>query len=94
MRYWIYGHVAAVICCALASIADRQGMLTWPASIWIEIGVGVPLWVSLFALFLCPIAVLILLLNGSQPWKQIVSIVAAETLLTLGQLMALLPMCQ
>ena len=91
MRYWIYGHIAAVICCALIAIAERYGMLVSPRPLWISVGFGVTFWPSLLAMFVCPFAVFLLILTGTRPGGQVLTILLAETVLTFGHLAALHP---
>lgn len=92
MRFWIYGHVATVLYCAAASVADSRGLLVRPLPLWLEAAIGVPVTLSIFAIFLCPIAVLIQLLRQKWTQSQPLTIVLAETLLTLAHTMAMNPL--
>lgn len=89
MRFWIYGHVATVLYCAAASVADSHGLLVRPLPLWLETAIGVPLTLSLFAIVLCPIAVLTQLLRQKWTESQVLTIVLAESLLTLAHTLAM-----
>lgn len=93
MRGLIYLHLAAVVVCALFSLADGGFLWSKPLSPLMLLCGNVILVPSLLAWVICPLGTLMIACGYSRKSHAVVPIFA-EAALFLSQFIALLPACQ
>jgi hypothetical protein len=89
-RVVIYSHLLAVLICGLLSYLDRHGGFEWLPGL----AAGMLCFPAVAALYVCPVLILVVVLNGRFRFIEAATICCAEFALELGHVVAILPLVQ